>query len=206
MDSAGGTAKNGRNRKTQGVLMLRGKILNTQGMSPVDILKNQEIQTIIYAIGTGILDEYDESKVRYDKVVITTDADSDGGHIQALLLTFFYNFMPQFINNGHLYIARPPLYYVKDRSNKKHYFWTMEEIRQAGLDDRTIGRFKGLGEMDDDELHYTTLDPETRLIEEVRISDKIETSLLLNKLMGTDVEVRKVWIQENIDFSEVEGV
>lgn len=203
-DSAGGTAKNGRNRNTQGVLMLRGKILNTQGLGVKEILLNQEIQTMLYALGTGVLDDYDESKLRYDKVIILTDADSDGGHIQTLLLTFFFNFMPQLIQNGHVYIARPPLYHIKDSKGKSNYFWSMDEVRNSGLEGAHISRFKGLGEMNDDQLYTTTLNPETRLLERVALSDRLETSLLFRKLMGDDSDVRKVWIEQNIDFSEID--
>lgn len=198
-DSAGGTAKNGRDRKTQGVLALRGKVLNTQKASSERIYANEELQTIIHALGTGILDEYDESKLRYDKVVILTDADIDGAHIQVLLMTFFYNFMPQLIQDGHLYIARPPLYHLK-KGDKDHYFWTKEEIREAGFSDAEITRFKGLGEMDAGDLAYTTLDPDTRTMDQVSLVDRMDTTLLFDKLMGSDVDVRKVWINENVEF------
>lgn len=198
-DSAGGTAKNGRDRKTQGVLALRGKVLNTQKASSERIYANEELQTIIHALGTGILDEYDESKLRYDKVVILTDADIDGAHIQVLLMTFFYNFMPQLIQDGHLYIARPPLYHLK-KGDKDYYFWTKEEIREAGFGDAEITRFKGLGEMDAGDLAYTTLDHDTRTMDQVSLVDRMDTTLLFDKLMGNDVDVRKVWINENVEF------
>lgn len=198
-DSAGGTAKNGRDRRTQGVLALRGKVLNTQKASSERIYANEELQTIIHALGTGILDEYDESKLRYDKVVILTDADIDGAHIQVLLMTFFYNFMPQLIQDGHLYIARPPLYHLK-KGDKDHYFWTKEEIREAGFVDAEITRFKGLGEMDAGDLAYTTLDHDTRTMDQVSLVDRMDTTLLFDKLMGNDVDVRKVWINENVEF------
>lgn len=204
-DSAGGTAKNGRDRKTQGVLALRGKVLNTQKASSERIYANEELQTIIHALGTGILDEYDESKLRYDKVVILTDADIDGAHIQVLLMTFFYNFMPQLIQDGHLYIARPPLYHLK-KGDKDYYFWTKEEIREAGFSDADITRFKGLGEMDAGDLAYTTLDHDTRTMDQVSLVDRMDTTLLFDKLMGSDVDVRKVWINENVEFELSEEV
>lgn len=204
-DSAGGTAKNGRDRKTQGVLALRGKVLNTQKASSERIYANEELQTIIHALGTGILDEYDESKLRYDKVVILTDADIDGAHIQVLLMTFFYNFMPQLIQDGHLYIARPPLYHLK-KGDKDYYFWTKEEIREAGFSDAEITRFKGLGEMDAGDLAYTTLDHDTRTMDQVSLVDRMDTTLLFDKLMGSDVDVRKVWINENVEFELSEEV
>lgn len=203
MDSAGGTAKSGRDRFTQGVLALRGKVLNTQRATDARIYANVELQTIINALGTGILDDYDESKLRYDKVIILTDADVDGAHIQVLLMTFFYNFMPQLIQNGHLYIARPPLYHIK-KNNKNHYFWTKEQVRAAGFKDEALSRFKGLGEMNAEDLKTTTLAPDTRIIDQVTLVDRMETLLILNDLMGDSVDKRKDWINSNVEFEIVE--
>ena len=202
-DSAGGTAKSGRDRFTQGVLALRGKVLNTQRATDARIYANVELQTIINALGTGILDDYDESKLRYDKVIILTDADVDGAHIQVLLMTFFYNFMPQLIQNGHLYIARPPLYHIK-KNNKNHYFWTKEQVRAAGFKDEALSRFKGLGEMNAEDLKTTTLAPDTRIIDQVTLVDRMETLLILNDLMGDSVDKRKDWINSNVEFEIVE--
>lgn len=199
--SAGGTAKNGRNRKTQGVLALRGKVLNTQKSTQARLFSNIELQTLINTLGTGILDEYQESKLRYHKVIILTDADVDGSHIQVLLMTFFYNYMPELITNGHLYVAKPPLY-KGEVNGEERYYLTYEEVEQDGA--TNIQRFKGLGEMEAEQLEYTVMDPSTRMLDQIHVSEPVETALLFDSLMGNDVSGRKKWINEHVNFNEAD--
>lgn len=204
-DSAGGGARKVRNRKTQGVLALRGKALNILKASDEKFYNNVELQTLIHAIGSGIGDEYDEEKLRYDKVIILTDADVDGAHIQLLLLTFFFEHLPKMIEEGHVYIARPPLYAVELEDGKYEYYWDRDLARTDYPDGNKyhMHRFKGLGEQPADSLDETAINPETRFLDQVTMSDYLATKSLLNKLMGKDVESRKDWI-EDMDFSEEE--
>jgi DNA gyrase subunit B len=200
-DSAGGSAKLGRDRKFQAILPLKGKILNVEKSRLDKVLSNEEIITIITAIGTGIgEDEFDIKKARYNKIVIMTDADVDGSHIITLLLTFFFRYMPEIIKNGYLYIAQPPLYNLK--TGKESVYVYSDEQREkfikAHKDDKiTIQRYKGLGEMNPDQLWETTMDPERRTLLQVKIDDDIEAEETFSMLMGDVVEPRRKFIEEN---------
>ena len=205
-DSAGGSAKTARNRATQAILPLRGKILNVEKARLDHILENAEIKAMITAFGTGIHDNFDISKLRYDKIIIMTDADVDGAHIATLLLTFFYRFMPDLIRQGHVYLAQPPLYRL-EKNKKIWYAYSDDElsniIDQVGRDQNNkVQRYKGLGEMDAEQLWDTTMDPEKRVLLRVAIDDddESEVDLTFNVLMGDKVEPRKKFIEENAKF------
>lgn len=202
--SAGGTAKSSRDRKFQGVLPLRGKVLNTEKASVADAFKNEEINTLIHCIGAGCGADFDVKDINYDKVIIMTDADDDGAHIQCLLLTFFYRFMRPLIEEGHLYIAMPPLFKVEE-GKKVTYLYTNEEfkdyVRDKDNSTYRVQRYKGLGEMNADNLSLTTMNPETRNLIKVNISDAAMAEKRVSVLMGDAVEPRKEWINENVDFS-----
>ena len=205
-DSAGGSAKTARNRATQAILPLRGKILNVEKARLDHILENAEIKAMITAFGTGIHDNFDISKLRYDKIIIMTDADVDGAHIATLLLTFFYRFMPDLIRQGHVYLAQPPLYRL-EKNKKIWYAYSDDElsniIDQVGRDQNNkVQRYKGLGEMDAEQLWETTMDPEKRVLLRVAIDDddESEVDLTFNVLMGDKVEPRKKFIEENAKF------
>ena len=205
-DSAGGSAKTARNRATQAILPLRGKILNVEKARLDHILENKEIQAMITAFGTGIHDNFDIEKLRYDKIIIMTDADVDGAHIATLLLTFFYRFMPELIRQGHVYLAQPPLYRL-ERNKKFWYAYSDDElakiIEEVGRDQQNkVQRYKGLGEMDADQLWDTTMDPEKRILLRVGIEDhdESEVDVTFNILMGDKVEPRKKFIEENARF------
>jgi len=202
-DSAGGSAKTGRDKVHQAILPLRGKVLNCEKASSNDINSNEELKLLTYAIGAGIGPDFDYEESNYGKVIIMTDADVDGAHIQILLLTFFYRFMRPLIEQGMLYIANPPLYAI-DYGKSKEYVATDEELEE--LKARTKGnykimRFKGLGEMDYDELWETTMNPETRSLIKVTINDAALAEKRVHVLMGDKVEPRKEWIEENVDFT-----
>ena len=202
-DSAGGSAKTGRNRETQAILPLRGKVLNCEKASSNDINANEELNTLTYAIGAGIGSDFDPKESNYGKVIIMTDADDDGAHIQILLLTFFYRFMRPLIEAGMLYIANPPLYAL-DFGKTKEYIATDEELEEKKKTVKgsyKVQRFKGLGEMDADELYETTMNPETRSLIKVSITDAALAEKRVSVLMGDKVEPRKEWIEENVDFS-----
>ena len=201
-DSAGGSAKQGRNRKTQAILPLRGKVLNTEKAKLEDIFKNEEINTLIHTIGAGYGNNFNIKDICYGKVIIMTDADDDGAHIQCLLLTFFYRYMKPLIENGNLYIAMPPLYKVTIGS-KEHYLWTNEELRELtkGKSNYKIQRYKGLGEMNAHQLWETTMDPEKRSLVKVNITDVALAEKRVSVLMGDAVEPRKNWINENVVFT-----
>ncbi len=201
-NSAGGTAKKSRDRKFQAILPLRGKIINTEKASMTDIFKNEEINTIIHCIGAGVGNDFDIKDINYDKVIITTDADDDGSHIQCLLLTFFYRFMRPLIENGHLYIALPPLFRV-DINKETHYFWSNEELKEFtnGKSNYKVQRYKGLGEMNPGPFWETTMCPETRNLIKVSINDAALAEKRVSTLMGDAVEPRKEWIDENVIFS-----
>ena len=202
-DSAGGSAKTGRNRETQAILPLRGKVLNCEKASSNDINANEELNTLTYAIGAGIGADFDPKDSNYGKVIIMTDADDDGAHIQILLLTFFYRFMRPLIEAGMLYIANPPLYAL-DFGKSKEYVATDEELEEKKKTTKgsyKIQRFKGLGEMDAEELYETTMNPETRSLIKVSITDAALAEKRVSVLMGDKVEPRKEWIEENVDFS-----
>lgn len=202
-DSAGGSAKGGRDRKFQAILPLRGKVINAEKANITEMLKNEEINTIIHTIGAGLGGDFDVNDSNYDKVIIMTDADVDGSHIQILLLTFFYRFMRPLIEAGKLYIAKPPLY--KLDYGKKHFYAYSDEERfrivaeNSGKPD--ISRNKGLGEMNAEELWDTTMNPETRSLIRVNIYDAALAEKRVNVLMGDKVEPRKEWIEENIIFT-----
>ena len=201
-DSAGGSAKQGRNRKTQAILPLRGKVLNTEKAKVEEIFKNEEINTLIHTIGAGYGNNFNIEDICYGKVIIMTDADDDGAHIQCLLLTFFYRYMKPLIENGNLYIAMPPLYKIT-LGNKEHYVWTNEELRELtkGKINYKIQRYKGLGEMNAGQLWETTMDPERRSMVKVSITDAALAEKRVSVLMGDAVEPRKNWINENVEFS-----
>ena len=202
-DSAGGSAKSFRNRVTQAILPLRGKVLNTEKASTHEIEQNQELKQIEYAIGAGLGADFDYKESNYGKVIIMTDADVDGSHIQILLITFFYRFMRPLIEQGMLYIATPPLYGV-ETSKGKVYIATdeeLEEYKKTIKGNPKIQRFKGLGEMDPDELYSTTMDPHNRHLIRVTLNDASLAEKRISVLMGDKVEPRKEWINENVNFS-----
>ena len=205
-DSAGGSAKQGRDRKFQAILPLRGKVLNTQKAKLADITKNQEINTMIYTIGAGAGADFDIDAANYDKVIIMTDADTDGAHIQILLLTFFYRYMRPLMDAGKVYIALPPLYRLqkgKGANIQIAYAWTDEELeaetKKMGKG-YTLTRFKGLGEMNADQLWETTMNPETRTLIRVRVEDGALAERRVTTLMGDRVEPRREWIEQNVEF------
>lgn len=205
-DSAAGSAKTGRDRKTQGVLALRGKVLNTETASEQRILGNAEIQTIIQALGVEMGGKYDEKDLRYDKIIFLTDADVDGSHIQTLLLTLFYRHFPKLIENGHIYIAQPPLFKIT-KGKSVEYCWSPQELKviTARLKNGyTIQRFKGLGEMTAKVLWETTLDPEVRVLKQVDMKDKLEANSIFTTLMGDSPEERRKWLNKNIKFEITE--
>lgn len=201
-NSASGTAKKSRDRKFQAILPLRGKIINTEKATSADIFKNEEINTMIHCIGAGYGSDFQIKDINYDKVIIMTDADDDGAHIQCLLLTFFYRFMKPLIEEGHLYIAMPPLYKV-DFGKNHIYCWTNEELKAAtkNKENYKVQRYKGLGEMNPEPLWETTMDPDRRNLIKVSINDAVLAEKRVSVLMGDVVEPRKEWINENVEFS-----
>ncbi|MCA9488138.1 MAG: DNA topoisomerase (ATP-hydrolyzing) subunit B [Nanoarchaeota archaeon] len=201
-ESAGGSAKNARNKETQAILGLRGKILNVEKANPARALSSEEITNMITAIGTGIGEQFDVSKLRYSKIIIMTDADVDGEHIKTLLLTFFFRFMPQLIENGNIYAAMPPLYRV--RKKKDYYVYSEEELKKLGASEGSVTRFKGLGEMSADQLWDTTMNPKTRKIKKIYIEDAVEADQTFSMLMGDDVQSRKEFIQENAKEADLD--
>ena len=199
-DSAGGSAKQGRDRRFQAILPLRGKILNVEKARLDKIFANAEIRTMITAFGTGISDDFDIAKRRYGKIIIMTDADVDGSHIRTLLLTFFYRYMKPLIERGHVYIAQPPLYQI--RKGKKHWYTYSDDelaqkLNEIGRDNATVQRYKGLGEMNPEQLWETTMDPEGRTMLQVRMEDAEEADELFTILMGDKVEPRRQFIEEH---------
>lgn len=205
-DSAGGSAKTARSRATQAILPLRGKILNVEKARLDKIYANAEIKAMITAFGTGIHDDFDISKLRYDKIIIMTDADVDGAHIATLMLTLIYRFMPELIKQGHVYLAKPPLYKL-EKNRQIWYAYSDEELEkllaEVGRDQNNkIQRYKGLGEMDADQLWETTMDPERRILLRVNINEEEESEvdLTFNTLMGDKVEPRRIFIEENAKF------
>ncbi len=195
-DSAGGSAKQGRNRETQAILPLKGKILNVEKASFDKILENDEIKAIIASIGTGIGDEFDIRKANYHKIIIMTDADVDGAHIRTLLLTFFFRYMKPLIQNGYVYIAQPPLYRIK-KGKKEYYAYSDEEMKRIAEDGATIQRYKGLGEMNPEQLWETTMNPDRRILKRVEIEDAIEADKLFTILMGKNVDERREFIRKH---------
>ena len=214
-DSAGGTVKTARNRKTQAVLPLRGKILNVEKATLEKILMNNEIKSMIAAFGCGIGDDFDISKLRYDKIIILTDADVDGAHISTLLLTFFYRFMPELIYSGKIYRGLPPLYKVdyevssgKSKKKKSEYIFNDFELEKfrKNKDNKIISiqRYKGLGEMDAEQLWETTLNPETRLLAQISISDSVDADDVTTTLMSSNVPPRRQFIMEEAKYANLD--
>jgi len=209
-DSAGGSAKQGRDRKFQAILPLRGKVVNTEKAKLEDILKNEEISTIIHTVGAGVGGDFDLKEVQYDKIIIMTDADTDGAHIQVLLLTFFYRYMRSLVENGKIYIALPPLYKISKGKGKKEqiiYGWNEEEREVAVKKFKNgymIQRYKGLGEMNADQLWETTMNPETRTLIRVTLDDLARAERRVTTLMGDKVAPRRKWIEGHVEFGMVE--
>lgn len=206
-DSAGGSAKQGRDRKFQAILPLRGKVINTAKAKMADILKNEEINTMIYTIGAGVGSDFTIEDVNYDKIIIMTDADTDGAHIQTLLLTFFYRYMRPLVEAGRVYIALPPLYKMskgKGKTEKIAYAWSdgeLEDLRKDFGKGCILQRYKGLGEMNADQLWETTMNPETRTLIRVTIEDLARAERRVSVLMGDKVEPRRKWIEDNVKFT-----
>lgn len=215
-DSAGGSAKNGRDRKFQAILPLRGKILNVERARLDKMLVNNEIKALIIAMGAGIGEGMDVTKLRYHRIIIATDADVDGSHIRTLLLTFFFRYFQPMIEGGYIYIAQPPLYKI-EKGKEKHYVFTDQEkaavLKKFGIKNEEeatgeikIQRYKGLGEMNPSELWETTMDPANRVLKQVKVADLEEANRMFDTLMGSDVVPRKKWIQthakavENLDI------
>lgn len=226
-DSAGGSAKSGRDSKTQAILPLRGKVLNVERARLDKMLANNEIVALIRALGVGIDEQFDINNLRYERIIIMTDADVDGSHISTLLMTLFFRFMKPIIDGGHLYLAKPPLFLLKGSGGKRFYAYSDEErdeaikrlieerkergtkidpntdvIKQAGLSD--IQRYKGLGEMDAEQLWDTTMNPENRVLIQVKVEDAEKADAIFNKLMGTEVDLRKSFIQTHAKFADLE--
>ncbi len=204
-DSAGGTAKQGRDRRFQAVLPLRGKILNVEKTRINRVLENEEIKAMITAFGGGMLDDFDVSKLRYDRIICMTDADVDGSHIRILLLTFFFRYMRPLIEEGHVYIAQPPLYKIT-KGKQEHYFYTEEDKEEFLKNNERcdIQRYKGLGEMDAEQLWDTTMNPETRTLRRVTVQDAIEADSHFSLLMGEQPELRRKFIEENAKFANAD--
>jgi len=204
-DSAGGTAKGGRDRETQAILPLRGKVLNVEKSNQAKALGSEQISNLITAIGTGVGESFDLEKLRYNKVIIMTDADVDGQHIKALLLTLFYRYTPQLIEAGHIFIAVAPFFKIK-KGNKDYYVYSEKELKEKlkELGGGEISRFKGLGEMNDSQLWDTTMNPKTRRLKQVSIEDAVEADETFSLLMGDAVAPRKQFIEENASKAEVD--
>ena len=200
-DSAGGSAKMGRSREFQAILPLRGKILNVEKASLHRVLDTEEIQNLVNAIGTGIGTEFKMEKLRYDKIIIMTDADVDGSHIQTLLLTFFFRYMRPLIDTGHIFLAMPPLYKLKVGQKERYLFDENEKDRvMAEVEDKknvSITRFKGLGEMSPEQLNETTMDPSKRFLKQCYVEDGVLADQIFSMLMGEDVEPRRKFIETN---------
>jgi topoisomerase IV subunit B len=207
-DSAGGSAKKGRDRLHQAILPLRGKPLNTDSVTLERMLQNVEFSTLIQTIGAGVGQDFDVEESHYGKIIIMTDADTDGAHIQTLLLTFFYNYMKPLIDKGMVYIACPPLYRVYKKSDPAHnhiYAWDDKQLEAAKLKVGAgygINRYKGLGEMDAEQLAQTTMDKKTRMLLRVSVQDPLVVEKRIGILMGKDASLRRAWIEENIVFNE----
>ena len=203
-ESAGGSAKSARNKEHQAILGLKGKILNVEKANPSRVLSSEEITNMITAIGTGVGDNFDLSKLRYKRIILMADADVDGGHIKTLLLTFFFRYMPKLIEEGHIYVAMPPLYRIRKRGD--HYVYSDEELEKKtrGIENPNVTRFKGLGEMSSNQLWDTTMNPKTRKIKRIFIEDVVEADQVFSMLMGGDVQGRKDFIAENAHEADLD--
>lgn len=205
-ESAAGSSKMARDKNFQAILGLKGKILNVEKANPSKALSSEEIANMITAIGTGVGESFDANKLRYSKIIIMTDADVDGDHIKTLLLTFFYRFMPQLIENGNVFAAMPPLFRV--RKNKDRYVYSEDElkkiVKELNVSEGGVTRFKGLGEMSSDQLWETTMNPKTRKLKKIYIEDALEADQIFSMLMGDDVQARKEFIQENAHEAELD--
>ena len=197
-ESAGGSAKMARNKENQAILPLKGKILNVEKSNPAKALSSEEIVNMITAIGTGVGEQFEINNLRYGRIIIMTDADVDGEHIKTLLLTFFFRYMRQLIENGNVYVALSPLYRIR-KGQKDIYVYSDEELKKLAdnLDNTTITRFKGLGEMSSTQLWDTTMNPKTRAVKKIFIEDAVEADRVFSMLMGDDVQARKAFIHEN---------
>ena len=205
-DSAGGTAKGGRDRETQAILPLRGKVLNVEKSNPSKALASEQISNLITAIGTGVGESFDIGKLRYNKIIIMSDADVDGQHIKALLLTLFYRYTPMLIEAGHIFVAVAPFYKIK-KGNAEHYVYSAEELKTKMKElggKGEVSRFKGLGEMNDEQLWDTTMNPKTRILKQVSVEDAVEADETFSLLMGDAVAPRKQFIEENADKAEID--
>ena len=204
-DSAGGTAKGGRDRETQAILPLRGKVLNVEKSNMARALSSEQISNLITAIGTGVGESFDIEKLRYNKIIIMSDADVDGQHIKALLLTLFFRYVPELIEAGHIFVAVAPFYKIK-KGLKEYYVYSNDELKKKMVDIGTgdVSRFKGLGEMNDEQLWSTTMNPKTRRLKQVSIEDAVEADETFSLLMGDAVAPRRAFIEENADKAEVD--
>lgn len=205
-DSAGGSAKQGRDRRYQAILPLRGKVLNTEKATADSALKNEEIATMIYTIGADYGESFDLKKCNYKKIIIMTDADDDGAHIQVLLLTFFFRYMRPLIEDGRVYIALPPLFKITKRGKKEEilYAWTNEEKEKILSDCKVqtlVQRYKGLGEMNAEQLWETTMNPETRTLIQVQIEDLADAESQIEVLMGNNATRRRDWLESHVSFT-----
>ncbi len=204
-DSAGGTAKQGRDRRFQAILPLRGKILNVEKVRLDRALGNEEIKAMITAFGCGIQENYDESKLRYDRIIIMTDADVDGSHIRILLLTFFFRYMRPLVENGHVYAAQPPLYKVSGKGIEDTYLYddkALEDFKKSYKGKFELQRYKGLGEMNKEQLWETTMDPAKRTLVRINVEDAVEADKHFSILMGEQPELRRQFIEENAKLVE----
>ncbi|MEK6898069.1 MAG: DNA topoisomerase (ATP-hydrolyzing) subunit B [Nanoarchaeota archaeon] len=203
-ESAGGTAKQARDKEIQAILPLKGKILNVEKSNPTKTLSNEEITNLITAIGTGVGEQFDISRLRYSKIIIMTDADVDGEHIKTLIMTFFFRFMPELVEKGHIYVAMPPLYRI--RKKEDYYVYNDEELKKIidKLGTGNVTRFKGLGEMSSEQLWETTINPKSRKIKKIFIEDAVEADRVFSMLMGDDVPARKSFILENAKEAELD--
>jgi DNA gyrase subunit B len=202
-DSAGGSAKQGRDPRFQAILPIFGKMLNVEKTRVEKVVSNEKLQPLIASLGTGIGSDFDLSRLRYHRVVLMADADVDGSHIRTLLLTFLFRYMPELVQKGHIYIALPPLFKVEQRKNVQYAYdeegrdRIVKELRASGSESVTVQRYKGLGEMNSEQLWETTMDPERRRIIRVQLEDAVEADLIFTTLMGDKVEPRRKFIEDN---------
>ena len=207
-ESAGGSAKQARNKEIQAILPLKGKILNVEKANITKVLSSEEIANLITAIGTGIKDNFDIGNLRYNKIIIMTDADVDGQHIRTLLLTFFYRYVPELIENGNIYVAMSPLYRIRNKGRSQYVYSEEElekEIKKLGGDGKAdVQRFKGLGEMNPDQLWETTMDPKKRILKKITVDDAVRADEVFTMLMGDAVGPRRKFIEINANIAELD--